>query len=78
MENKHLSDVERETLKVSLRELGIQDLEERLEVSSLASAGSILGAGPGAFEAPGDGCCGGKCSHIGVPNISSLFGGGKS
>ncbi|PID79648.1 hypothetical protein CSA17_00495 [bacterium DOLJORAL78_65_58] len=78
MENKHLSDVERETLKESLRELGIQDLEERLEVSSLASASSLLVDGPGTFDAPGDGCCGGKCNNIGLPNISSLFGGNDS
>ena len=74
MEKKNLSGTELETLETSLRELGIQDLEERLEVSSLAAGGDGIVMGQDFFDISFENCCnGGKCSGNTVPEVMDII-----
>jgi len=73
MEKRNLMGAELETLEMSLRELGIQDLEERLEVSTLAAGGGGV-MGQNFFDINIENCCnGGKCSGNTLPEVTDML-----
>ncbi len=74
MEKQKLTTTEHKNLEDSLQTLGIQDLEERLEVSALAGGGGVMGQ-DGFIDISIENCCnGGKCSGNTLPEVDEALG----
>ena len=68
MENKNIKPTLANDLDDSLAPLEIQQLEERLEVSSLVPGGHGQESSTGIIDIGGDNCCNNKCNGIPVPD----------